>query len=361
MIHSIYPIVDTTIYEYYPNKNTGLDSILDLSKVLESNTIYNNRALIKFDISTIKDEILKGNITNPKFYLNLYTVDAQEIPVSHKIEVLPLAEDWDSGVGRFISNPENVLASSWYNAFKTNNATIPWTTASYAPNTTGSYYTNPGGGVWYDNYSVTQSYNNNKTDIRVDVTIIVNEWLNNTFPNYGFVVKKHADSELDNTRFQTLQYFSADSRTVYTPKLEVAWDNSQFITGSLVELNQNKQITLYLPNLKQAYNEGSRDRIDIKVREKYPIITFATQSNYLVANYAATSSLHYSVRYADTDEVVIPFDDDYTKVGCDENGNFISMWFDGLYAEKYYKFVFRLKKNSFVEYHDNNYVFKVVK
>ncbi len=361
MIHSIYPTIDTTLYEYYPAVNTGLDAVLDLSKHILSESIYNNRALLKFDLSSISRSIVLGEITTPKYYLNLYTVDVQEIPVNYTVTVHPVSQSWDSGTGRYINNPQTLYGASWTNRFNTAASTVAWTTSSFAANTTGSTTLVSGGGTWYTNYEQTQSYNNSNTDIRIDVTTIVNAWLNGTIQNDGFIIKKSHTDELSRDNFQTLKYFSVDSQTVYTPKLEIAWDNSVYTTGSLTQPANNKDITLYLPNLKKSYNEASRVKLDVKIREKYPTITFATQSNYLTVNYLPTSSLHYSVRYADTDEVVIPFDDTYTKVSCTSSGNFVNMWLDGLYAEKYYKFVFKVERDSSVEYFDNNYIFKVTK
>jgi len=361
MIHSIYGLYDNTIYEYYPYKNTGLDSVLDLSKVVSESGSYNNRALLKFDLASISQSIVAGAITSPKFYLNLYTVEAQEVPSSYTIEVYPLSESWDSGIGKYINKPETTQGSSWYHRSNSTYASSSWTTASFAVNVSGSTGLVSGGGTWYTNYNCTQSYNYSSTDVRIDVSSIVNNWLSGTIPNNGFIIKKSHSDEASETNFITLKYFSTDSRTIYQPKLEVAWQDAVYTTGSLTQPDQSKDITVYIQNLKKQYKETSKIRLEVGVREKYPTITFATQSNYLIKNFLPTSSLYYGVYHADTEEAVIPFDDIYTRVSCTSSGNFMNLWLDGLQPERYYKVVFKVTRNNSEEYFDNNYIFKVTK
>lgn len=361
MIHGIFGLYDTTIYENESTKNTGLDSVLDLSKVVTSLSQANNRALLKFDITTISQSVASGIITNAKYYLNLYTVEAQEVPTSYKIEVYPVSQSWDSGIGKYLNQPITTYGSSWENRQSSALSTVKWTTSSYNANTTGSYVTTPGGGTWYTNYTCTQSYDYSSTDIRIDVTSIVNDWLNGTIPNNGFIIKKSNADETSQSQFVKLKYFSADTHTIYQPKLEVAWDNSVYSTGSLSQPSTNKELIVYIQNLKKAYKETSKVRLNVGVREKYPIITYATQSNYLTVNYLPTSSFFYSIQHADTQETVIPFDTTYTKVSCTSSGNFVDLWLDGLQPERYYKILFRVDRDGAEEYIDNNYIFKVVK
>jgi hypothetical protein len=365
MIHGIYSLYDNTIYEQHSEKNTGYDSILDLSKLIvpsgSSSLIYNNRALLKFDLTTISQSIAAGDIVSASYYLNLYTADAQEIQTNYTIEVYPISQSWESGIGRYINIPETVIGSSWVNRNNSGVTATPWSTGSYIANTTASYLTIPGGGTWYTNYACTQSHDYSTTDLRINVTTIVKDWIDGVIPNNGFVIKKSTTDEFNTTSFTTLKYFSTETNTVYQPKLEVAWSDAVFSTGSLTQPGANKSILVYPKNLKPVYKEASKIRLDIGVREKYPIITFATQSNYLTNNYLPSSSFFYSVQYADTQEVVIPFDNTYTKVSCDSSGNYIKLWLDGLQPERYYKLLFKVLNSGTEEYYDNNYIFKVTK
>jgi len=361
MIHSIFGTYDNTMYEQYSKRNTGLDSVIDLSKVVLPSGAYNNRALLSFDLTSISQSVAVGEITNAKYYLNLYTVEAQEVPTTYTIQVYPVSQSWVSGIGKYNNKPETTYGSSWTNRSNSSLSSVEWLTSSFAANTTGSTSLVSGGGTWYTNYNCTQSYNYSTTDIRIDVTSIVSDWLNGTIPNNGFIIKKSQEDENSTDRFTILKYFSCDSHTIYQPKLEVAWEDATFTTGSLTQPTANKAILVYPKNLKQVYKETSKIRINVGVREKFPQITFATQSNYLTVNYLPSSSFYYSIQHADTQETVIPFDDTYTKVSCDSSGNFVKLWLDGLHPERYYKLLFKVEKDGTEEYYDNNYIFKVVK
>lgn len=360
MIHSIFGKYDATLYEKYANKNTGLDSVLDLSKLIfasgTTSVAYNNRALLKFDLTDTSQSIVNNNISaNRKFYLNLYAVEAYELPTDQTILIAPVSQSWDAGIGKYVNSPETTEGVTWIQR----TSLLDWSTGSYAANSTASWSTNNGGGTWYTNLIASSSLSSTTIDIRVDVTSIVENWLNNTIPNNGFIIYKQNESLADNQI--VLKYFSSDTNTIYLPKLEVAWDNAVYNTGSLSQPSANKEILVYIQNLKKAYKETSKVRWNVGVREKYPIITFATQSNYLTVNYLPSSSFFYSIQHADTQETVIPFDTTYTKVSCTSSGNFIDIWLDGLQPERYYKIVFRVDRDGSEEYIDNNYVFKVVK
>ncbi|MBC8389706.1 MAG: hypothetical protein H8E13_16910 [Actinobacteria bacterium] len=59
-------------------------------------------------------------------------------------------------------------------------------------------------------------------------------------------------------------------------------------------------------------------------QEKYPSKTFVEASSAITVKYLPTSS-YYSVIDAHTDEVVIPFSDDYTKLSCDSTSNYFNL------------------------------------
>ena len=92
MIYSIFPTYDATVYEEFVDQNTGQDSILEISNGLDNNgqsLKYNTRAFVKFDITAISASLASGKITNPKFYLSLYTTEAKEIPLDYTLYAYP--------------------------------------------------------------------------------------------------------------------------------------------------------------------------------------------------------------------------------------------------------------------------------
>jgi len=366
MIYSIFPSKDATLYERYETQNTGLDSVLEISNGLANDGTelkYNTRALVKFDLTEVSNSIVDGKITNPKFYLNLFVTDVNEIPLDYSIYAFAVSQSWDMGIGKSDDVPINTDGVSWKyrNGYKAGAGNI-WSTASLATATTASWTTTPGGGTWFtgSGYEASESFSYQNADVRMDVTDIVNNWLNETMPNEGFIIKRpNSDESSTSVDGGNIKFFSRDTHTVYPPKMEIAWDDSSFSTGSLSEIN-DEQILIYTKNLKESYPSSSKAKIRIVGRSQFPTKTYATSSQALDIKFLPTSS-YYSVRDARTDQTIIPFDDNYTKVSCDSTGNFIKLWTQGLQPERTYRLLFKVKREGgdIVDVYDQDIIFKI--
>ncbi len=98
------------------------------------------------------------------------------------------------------------------------------------------------GGSWYSNndgaYEMSHSFGVKSSDMRMDVTGVVNAWLDGTIPNEGFIVKRSGSfldasspysgsfgnndsgsDEGNSTRFGNFSFFSSDTHTKYPPTL----------------------------------------------------------------------------------------------------------------------------------------------
>lgn len=372
MIYSIFPNDDTTLYEASSSLNTGLDAILEITKtgdpsgsagsLVSRGSVYNTRSLVKFDIAGISASVADGTITSPKFYLKLYATEVKDLNVSYNLKAFAISQSWDTGVGRLFNNPKSTAGASWkYRDSKL--IGTQWITSSFAIASTGSYTSLPGGGTWYtgSGYEASQSFDSQTADVRMDVTDIVMSWISSSVPNQGFIIKHPRSEENNSTAYGSLKFFSRDTNTIYLPKLQVAWDDSSFTTGSLSGL-AGEDIILYMKNNINSYPSGSRSKFRVVGRERYPAKTFATQSSALTIKYLPTSS-YYSIKDASTEEVIIPFDSNYTKLSCDATGNYFKLWMDGLQPERYYKFVFRVdtEGNTVKRFFDDDYIFKVTR
>jgi len=202
----------------------------------------------------------------------------------------------------------------------------------------------------------------------MDVTSIVQKhsaslFAGDTYPtgvdNNGFIIK-HPDSVEENTSssFGEMQYFSVDTHTIYPPKLTFKWDDSIHTKQSVSKKSGSLNVTLY--KNKQEFNQNDEALLRIHVRDKYPNRTFSTTSNYLNVGYFTTSSF-YSVRDANTEEEVIPFDDDFTKLSADSEGMYFKLYMKGLQPERYYRILFKHKNNDGTTIYDDDYHFKVVR
>ena len=382
--YSIFPEIDSTIYSH-PDRtfmNTGKDEILELVK--ERGTInsrhHPSRILIKFkndEIKSIISDTIGSAIFNDgttKANLQLTTVQPQTLTTILNIEAFAVSQSWHEGSGRYSNLPTSSNGVTW--KFRDNNVTqSPWPTSSFQAGTTGSIISGSGlekgGGSWYtgSGFNGSQQFlNSDSLDINMDVTSIVQKhsaslFAGDTYPtgvtNNGFVIK-HPDSVEENTSssFGEMQYFSVDTHTIYPPKLCFKWDDSVHTKQSVSKKSGSLNVTLY--KNKQEFNQNDEALLRIHVRDKYPNRTFSTTSNYLNVGYFTTSS-YYSIRDAYTEEEVIPFDDNFTKISADSEGMYFKLYMKGLQPERYYRILFKNKNNDGTTIYDDDYYFKVVR
>ena len=382
--YSIFPEIDSTIYSH-PDRtfmNTGKDEILELVKErgTTNSRHYPSRILIKFKNEEIKSVISDtiGSATfndgTTKANLQLTTVQPQTLTTILNIEAFAVSQSWHEGSGRYSNLPTSSNGVTW--KFRDNNVTqSPWPTSSFQAGTTGSILTGSGlekgGGSWYtgSGFNATQQFlNSDSLDIDMDVTSIVQKhsaslFAGDTYPtgvdNNGFIIK-HPDSVEENTSssFGEMQYFSVDTHTIYPPKLCFKWDDSVHTKQSTSKKSGSLNVTLY--KNKQEFNQNDEALLRIHVRDKYPNRTFSTTSNYLNVGYFTTSSF-YSVRDAYTEEEVIPFDDNFTKMSADSEGMYFKLYMKGLQPERYYRILFKHKNDDGTTIYDDDYHFKVVR
>jgi hypothetical protein len=64
----------------------------------------------------------------------------------------------------------------------------------------------------------------------------------------------------------------------------------------------------------------------------------------------------------DTEEIVVDYDEDYTKISCDSNSNYFDIYMNGLEPERYYKLLFKsiLPSGETIIF-DEHYHFKVIR
>lgn len=372
MIYQIYPKKDTTIYEKINSLNTGLDAILEVSKTLESvldtNNIptlqsYASRILMQFDYSDLNTLIDAGFDTasiDSKYELRLYAVQEKQLPTEFTLEVDTISGSWYMGLGRYDYIPYVTSGSSWKYKYSKTDGTI-WATASFS-DATGSWNIVPGGGNWYTATSLITSKSfsfNETTDPVIDISDIVNAHLKGTITNNGILIRRPDSEERSVSDDAVLQYFSSDTNTIYLPHILVKWNDWSFNTGSLLGIDVSSDNVVYFKNLKNTYTIDDRIKFRISGRPRYPVKTFSTASVYSVEYYLPASS-SYSVEDLHTKQIVIPYDDIYTRISCDSTGSYFNFWMGALQPERWYKFGIKTKFNSGdVRIYNTEYIFKV--
>ena len=269
-------------------------------------------------------------------------------------------------------NNQNIFTSSF--GFSTQGGKDTTTTV-FSPGTSGSIKTNigitEGGGVWYtgSEYQGTQQFlKGDNLDTNIDVTTIVQKFhqhlsVGASYPlgiaNNGFIIKQpDIIEENTSSSFGEMQYFSVDTHTIFPPRLVFKWNDS--IHNFQPNAKQNGELNVSLYKKNQEYNQNDEATFRIHVRDKYPVRQFASSSNFLNAGYFTTSSF-YSIRDAHTEEEVIPFDDNCTKLSADSEGMYFKLYMKGLQPERYYRLLFKHTNNEGTTVYDNKYHFKLIR
>jgi len=376
---------DTTIYSggTTASRNTGIDEILEINKVVNNNGTVGNvsRVLIDFDLSFISKSIQDGKIpSTAKYYLNLYDATSEEVEVEQPLHIYMVSGSWKQGSGKLDHDPVTDNGATYQ--YRDHEAKTPWITGSVLTE----------GGTWFTassgQYEVSTSYDLtfDKKDVRADVTDLVNNHIysSSVYPNNGFIVKRedsgsygnnHATAsfdfntgqEGDSSRLGNLKYFSRETHTIYPPKLEVEWDDSSWSTGSLSPLSSTdlERLKVYFKNMKTEYKEKSIVKFRVVGRELYPSSSFSATPSELGVKYLPSASVEYEVRDADTEEVIIPFGSG-SRVSCDSDGNFFRVQMNGLQAERDYRFCIKVVSGSGttdeqINFYDDDYEFRVVR
>ena len=377
MHYFIFPDKDTTIYQHTGSKNTGLDEILEIQKDLnQSGTNPKvSRVLMQFDLSEVSKSMHRGTIArDAKFYLNMYDANPAELSYSQSLYAYPVSQSWVVGSGFHADNPITTDGAGWF--YKDG--------AGTEAQTLWSSLMSGSGGTWHEEVYASQSFVYETRDMRMNVTPIVSSWLNGTYPNEGFMLKRSGSigNEDENTaegnddRLGNLSFFSMNTNTIYPPKLEIEWYDTAWSTGSLSALSSTEleDMVFYMKSLRPEYKEKSKVKFRIVGRGRYPTKSYSnTASAYITAKYLPSGSksniggdgAYYSVLDDQTNDVIIPHGSG-SLISCDSTGNYFNLWMNGLQAERYYKFEFKVVSGSntsdeTVQYFDDDFVFKVVR
>ncbi len=344
------------------------------------------RTLVHFKDSEIKD-VVENKIGSQYKYIwsasiQLTVASAYEVPASHSVECYPLAQHFDGGVGKYHDDISTGSADfsgvSW--RYTKAQSKVPWhLQGGFSPNgqgtrPTGSYNsTYPGGGTWYTgshltNLSSIQNFEtNDDLDINIDVTnatilhysASLGHPGSDTIANNGFILKFEDGIEFNTSASIRTKYYSANTNTIYPPSLTFTWDDQSYVTGSLNVLDDPTAHVKITNNIGR-YPDVGKQRFRLLSRPKYPTRTFTTGSIYRT-NYALNSGSVYALKDEYTEELVIPFNETYTKVSCDSTGPYFDLYLDGLQPERYYRILVRSIIDGTTCTFDDANVFKVVR
>jgi hypothetical protein len=255
----------------------GTGANMGLSDILETFSIYGQessssteleRILIKFPIDQITQDRTNGLIPQPgsvKFYLNMYNAPhSQTTPREGKLAVLPASKLWQEGTGLDMEEYTDIThdnpGSNWINATNT----TPWTRQG------GDYLPSP---------AYSQVFPIGNEDLKIDITSLVEDWIDGTLDNYGVGVHFTSSQEAyfsnsagpggtgidegnqlfnpsgSTDTWYTKKFFARGTEFFFKrPSVEANWDSSIkddrgnfYASSSLLPASENTR-TLYLHN-----------------------------------------------------------------------------------------------------------------
>ena len=326
--------------EDYLDKNTGQDEILELKKVFWNRKFhYPTRVLIQFDADEINSFITASNIS-PDYKTNLRlweTKGTSGLSETYKIAAYPVSESWDEGVGKEGDEPKTTDGVSWKNRqYPAGGSEVTWTT---------------GGGTYIAGDEVTQSFSAESPDINMDVTSIMKKWFSSTNKNYGFLLRLSGSRETSTGSFEDLKFFSRQTNTIYSPKIELKWDDHLPATGSntgsltALDLSGTVENYLYPIHVREAYKETEQVKFRFGARKRYINKSFTTSVQTVSGSYFAEGSASYSIIDLATNESKVPFSA-YTTMSCDTVSPYFMQDLNGFEPNRAYKILIKVNHND---------------
>jgi hypothetical protein len=232
---------------------------------------------------------------------------------------------------------------------------------SYVSGSDTGSISNGGGGTWYTASIASQSFDYENDDVRMDVTNLVKLWVSGSVPNNGFVVHHGLINEADTLDYGVIKFFSKETNTIYEPKLELVWDDSSFLTGSLSPVTGSAQegYKVVISNLKNEYVNNTKVKIRLKGRDMYPSKTFDRTFSYDQVKYLPSGSTQYQIEDYITGEAIFPFGN-YTKVSCDSTSNYFIMDLSTLSINRTYRLKIKIIESGISTIVDDKYIFEIV-
>ena len=226
-----------------------------------------SRILIKFDYDKLTRQSTDNmDVTDSNFkaYLNLKTISAgQFTPKNFTIDVYPLAQAFDEGVGKDTIGFKDQDATNFLTASFSGATVNAWNSAGAG--TLGAVgqadkdaFNTANFGLGSTSIKASQTFKEGGEDLRIDVTHLVSASITSQLTNHGFRISYKASEETDaKTRF-VKRFASRHAKNPYIrPSLHVVWDDT--ISDNSQNAVFDHSNTLYFQN----FLRGSESNLKI--------------------------------------------------------------------------------------------------
>lgn len=330
MRHVIFPFQDASIYSEHENQNTGLDEVLEIGKTDEGRGIV--RSLIQFDLPS---DIPAA----AKYELVLYTALASKLKLKQGVELCHTSQSWEEGSGYYHQTPISTQDG------------VTWT-----QNSSGSSWPSGSlGGSIISGFSITKILPKDIGTLTFDVTTLVRAWVSQSVPNNGLIIKFTDAAEADVKNAGNIKVFSAQTHTIWQPKLVAKWDDQVYVSGS--DATPTGALMLHA-DVKHSYYPDTVNRVRVTCRSLYPTKTFNNSPNTFSASGIVPPESFYSVVDVQTGEAVIPFGED-TKISVNNGDNWFDFKVQHMYPRRWYRVLLKTVRNGLEEIFDSSPLFTV--
>lgn len=333
---------DATIYEAFENINAGLDEILEVGKVINIATdtaisASSVRSLIFFELPTTASVSATAS-----YFLNLKLANADNVRRNQEILIYQVSRSWDEGSGFLYQDVENVEdGASWTRC----TSAVSWSSAG------GDFLTgSTSQSIVLSSYPL--------QDIRVDVTSILQPFVSQSTQNtfHGLALQFPTADETDFNNKGNIKFFSTQTHTIHQPTLEIASDEQTVVTGSLLAI-PSLNVKVVALNLRETYTKGDVDKINLVVRDEYPLKSFDSVLRYKNKYYLPTSS-YFSIVDVQSDTTIIPFDD-FSKIDTDATGSYVTLDTSPLYRGRFYTLKLKVENEEYSRVINTDTLFKI--
>ncbi len=329
--YTLLPIIDSNICSQYPQYNYGKSKTL----LLQTNEENTARVLINFDNIYFPSQTLDTN-KGEKAILTIYNRYQDSFVKAPKIDiqVCSVPCEWTQGYGSVSGQNGNV---SWKYPI------------DIAPEWNGNKSSSILSTFSINNQAIDQ-LKQQKYDINIDITNIINNVITSQSQFYG-VMLKFTDSIQSGSNSIALSYYSRQTYTIYKPKITF-YKNSfrQFIpsTPQETQLYTTKlyngdlaNLNISLRNFKKLYNKHDIIKFNLMILQKYKLKTF--NQKLIQMQNRIIQKMYYSLIDNNTDEVLIDFCD-ATQVSYNLDGNYFMFNMRAIQqTNRYYRFAFRVE------------------
>ena len=239
--------------------NMGQADILEVFSLYGQGTTTSSelsRILIKFPVSDITTDRANGVIPasgSVSFYLRMFNAEhSRTLPRDFVLEVSGAASGWEEGSGLDMESYSDLTYGERGANWTAREGSTAWTTAG------GDYH-----GTNYPDVSSSffQTCSIGNEDLSIDVTTLVEQWLNSAGnvlgpkTNNGFGIKLKATHEAETKSYYTKKFFARSSEFFFQrPVLEARYENrtldnrGNFYFSSSLASADNNMNTIYLYN-----------------------------------------------------------------------------------------------------------------